>query len=1263
MSQDKTSNFSDPINYVPSSSDVAVYEKEQRRSELLSSLAKVTLAGGTVYSVGKYIHENEKAQAKVRQLFDLKAINTQYRIPDGDWNSMKINKNISLGEVTLNAARYIEDISPFKILRTFHTSSIMSPIVTGDNVNVHLKKDLISLDKDMYTTMLEKHGTGFDKSRIPNILENGLILDKGSLYESVQDGDKFTKGSKLVEHARLVNLKADIPGEGGSYFNRVYEKYRNVMGIKNNTGFYKTGFSDLEAVGIISGKTKGEMYGSWARAYGRLSLEPGYKIFDNPVEFLSEFVDKTGLKQNETWGAIKSHFNLNLFGGDYTKSTSEMMIKGGKSILGKSVLAAAGFYAFDRFSKNFAPDESAYSQGIIPGLATTAVNARINFAERWSDNFQEYKANQEYLAPGSTDLSTLIGFPLAGAMLGGTLAYGNRVANTLMASNPQEYADSLVKSNAKTMFESLGKMGIKLETTNVKKWAIGGAILGALPILPYLPGALVGRSSDELKQEYSGEKEVAVKANRWWSSGSYEFGGTKTKYYRPNWYASMMSNAEDISLYGDEKTKDELNPFLNPFDYLRNPYKLEELNKYDRPYPVWGMDVSYGSFFGKIFEKTVGAIIKPDIINPELKNYVDNSAPAGAGITGSGQALAIDNNKSEASPNAGLAIKNKVSTKDKELIDSGLMSAPEAASYDPTKEAISSIYKAGTEFAGLKGWVVSLAGDSLGLDIEDPGLQLARSGEQTNLARQIKDMNLGGMLGLTESQRRFVPTSAGSLYDRSNPIKNNMPSWLPDNPDEYFIDFSSGNPYTKVEKGEIRLPGKGYAALHKDLEGINPEDYPDIYKYKILSDVALGSDQYYDLKNKMERKYEAGNMSEQEANIFTQTRDQLYDRSIQKTFHEYKDEFELDNVGPLDKLRSKFWEFASHNAEQPLESLTFFRPAGKYIHQRSAIEDYQMSQLGGSDVAMWTNPFSHFIKPTFNKAVQEIDKTFVPGEVEEKRNINEYFEALDYMKWTRLYKQALSSGDKDLANQYKNKASSNLFGASASRLSNDLDVTRAYMSFSESDKPYFASFSNATEEEERQQIVEMLPGKEAEIISKIWARKDIISESQDSGQSTEAAINVRINQEEKELVSENAAAYNQYKKSPDRSAMSFAEYLSEQEATQIVAERTGVPTDDFVGWDPRIDINDIKLKTLMIGKEDVRDYGFWQSDEERLKRMIAINNEPQVVNNVAAIKEDLLEQKLKEELIKQRLYSQGITPKRITANSSDSDNVNLVLEN
>ncbi|MGA8668558.1 MAG: hypothetical protein WB679_01700 [Terracidiphilus sp.] len=52
------------------------------------------------------------------------------------------------------------------------------------------------------------------------------------------------------------------------------------------------------------------------------------------------------------------------------------------------------------------------------------------------------------------------------------------------------------------------------------------------------------------------------------------------------------------------------------------------------------------------------------------------------------------------------------------------------------------------------------------------------------------------------------------------------------------------DPFTKVPEGYARPPGAGYAALHPELEDVNPEEYPDIHKMAILADVAPYSREY-----------------------------------------------------------------------------------------------------------------------------------------------------------------------------------------------------------------------------------------------------------------------------------------------------------------------------------------------------------------------------------------------------------------------------------
>jgi len=94
--------------------------------------------------------------------------------------------------------------------------------------------------------------------------------------------------------------------------------------------------------------------------------------------------------------------------------------------------------------------------------------------------------------------------------------------------------------------------------------------------------------------------------------------------------------------------------------------------------------------------------------------------------------------------------------------------------------------------------------------------------------------------GYTEPLRRFIQREG--FEPQANEIPNTMPSWMPG--DDYYTDFHKGDPYIKVDQGFARLPGSGYAALHPELDGVDPEDYPDIHKMAILADVAPYSREY-----------------------------------------------------------------------------------------------------------------------------------------------------------------------------------------------------------------------------------------------------------------------------------------------------------------------------------------------------------------------------------------------------------------------------------
>lgn len=1201
--------------------------KEQRNSAILN----IGIGAGSIFAASKLL-STDTGQSVANRIFKLNTTNSYFKYNGYNYSDIKIKNKITLGDLALDFSKTLEEISPLKILRTFHVSSFISPyaIPKGNIGRLELSAEQMLLDETYIRSLISNSKSKAAQGEINSLFSDGATFSEGKLLNK--------QGNVILDNARLVKLApAPIEGVDGAhpFLNRVYEKFRNINGSRDDSGFFRAALAPKGGIGIIAAETESEMALKWARAYGRLAVEPGFKLFDRPLDILAEIVDKTGIEERYN---LPKNLRDKLYvgagaGGDYTQSVPKMFAKMGKSIAGLTIAGALIYNYGNEAVKTLASEDSPYDKGILPGLATSYVNTRVAIASVWSDRFQDYKEKQEELAPGSTNLMTLAGFPLAGALLGANIGYFRRVGEA--AANGVAAADiaAHTETESKLLNNMLDKASGKGPILNrVGKYAAIGALIGALPALPFLPGALIGESSEELRKTYSGEEDVAVRSTRFWGSGGVEWAGGKIKYFTKSWYAQLMNNAEDVGMYGDQETKDKLNPILHPFDYLRNPYRLEERNQDQSPYPVWGMEVSYGGVFGKLFQATIGSIIKPDVVNKRLNEYISNGS--------------LDSSD-------GVELKQQVTDDEASLIQEGLMLAPEAAKLNTTDELANTAYSALTDFAGLKGWVASLASDATHTGLGDPGLQLDRSGAMNNAARSILESNLGGMGPAGESLRRFIPTNSGSVLDRANPLRNQMPSWLPHDVGNYYIDFSTGDPYQKVEKGYFRLPGEGYASQHEELKGINPENYPFIQRFKILADVAMGSDEYYQYKDIMDARAANGQLTEYENSIYQDTLSKISERSVQKNFYE-----ESPNAEGIGGAVSSYWKGISSAAELPTESLTFLRPGAKLIHQRTAMEDYLSTQVEGNDVGMWTKPYEDFIKPALNKALMTND---IPEETQEKRSINEYFDKLQYIKYRNLYKASLENGDTAAAYDYKKKYQTTLTGALASGLDENMEVTRAYIGLPDQEKAYFAAFSGATSEADRSNIIAAESVPIAELYSKIWKRRDAITNNPDDAEGQSKAISDIVASEEKDLISSNKLLYAKYMSSKEKDISSFSEYVADAQATQYIQQTTGMPDENFAGWDPRIDINDIKLRTLSVGKEDVRSFGFWKDDDERLKRLTAVQDEDQVTTQIDAIKAGIREDKYRAAAIKADLYKRGISVDDIQFHRSKTDDINIAI--
>lgn len=144
---------------------------------------------------------------------------------------------------------------------------------------------------------------------------------------------------------------------------------------------------------------------------------------------------------------------------------------------------------------------------------------------------------------------------------------------------------------------------------------------------------------------------------------------------------------------------------------------------------------------------------------------------------------------------------------------------------------ISDTLFSGKQLSGIYGFI----GDTVfGSNRRKARLESANN--MTSFTRGFWDSNIGGLGGgIMEIARRFFPHQDRS-WTEINPIRNTMPEWMPER-------FKIGDPFTKVQKGEMRLPGQGYESIHK-LRSDEYGRYGALDRMRILGDIAPWSDEY-----------------------------------------------------------------------------------------------------------------------------------------------------------------------------------------------------------------------------------------------------------------------------------------------------------------------------------------------------------------------------------------------------------------------------------
>jgi len=673
-------------------------------------------------------------------------------------------------------------------------------------------------------------------------------------------------------------------------------------------------------------------------------------------------------------------------------------------------------------------------------------------------------------------------------------------------------------------------------------------------------------------------------------------------YFRPHWFPRMLMRAREKGIWGREEGT--ISP-LEKFWKKEFTYELEQRHYQDRPYPVSSSPFEDVPLIGPILANTLGRVIKPPVYMHEEDWRTEGGVIA-------------------PSPRYGQRIATEI----------GEQPGPPPVTPFGIKGTIGEQVYRMTEMAGLFGFTATSIKEALTgtPDLFDQEMQLESARRIAGYEREYWDLEIGGGLGATEAWRRFFPHRRRQipLY---NPIPNMAAEWLPGAGDK-SPDFRTGDPWAKVPEGELRLPGVGYEARYPELEGIEPSKYPLIHRWKILADVAPYSEKYGKHLSMVRAARKRRDWTDYEENLFQQTLEQIKAKKQRKEFREYQylsptggikrsseessslltqlNEIKkagVEEPGLFKKLFGGYWELLSHNAETALDQMTPVSPGAKLVHERTAIESYEREQLYGTQSAFWQHPYTHFVRPSAYLTAASLGFKGVPGHIQSRRELEEYFDVLKYVKYSRLANIARLAEDTKATKEFESKKDETLFGINP--------YTRNYSSIFRSlprrERDYFNAFAEAESGEERARILQMVPENEKALYIARWqlAFADDVRRAEKANLLTEDQLSEASEYVEQIYSEAKVEGYPSSKKEMGEfieTRLSDEKYGDWYRRTKILPN-IPLPGMDFVGWHPSVDLEDLKLKVVQSLGEDQHDYNLWPSQAQTLMNKPYINEE------------------------------------------------------
>lgn len=745
-----------------------------------------------------------------------------------------MRKYPELGKKAYNFFHKLEERSPGKIFRTFGLSELYSSYTTpsileitqgnlflGGNLPTEMGKhlqrmlgsriDLRSLVSETKPLRFVKSGDGTAYMRLEGTANVRARFFKGSLGP---EGWSIGRIAGSSQRLGAPLKKAPFDWNDPSSFVRQFQPKESVKDI----GLFAWGKKALRKIG--KSQHPSSLYGD---VVGEGFQIGALRFTDKPIRNLASTTERIGFQMGERAQTLMSDIRLGLWEGSYNRLlhvpfaggpnrglVNELLTKRALPIyLGVTALGFA-----DYLTHHVASDTAidAYQKARIFHASLTD---KIPGARKTTDKYAQIVPGAQY-GP--------LALPLVGLTAGALYHYSKVLSGSFLTEAHRATSARIwAKATDSTLINIFGK-----KLLNKKSPLAVGLVAGFAAMLPFIPGMLGSRkSAGELRDIYSGEEPVPVRSGRWWDLGTTPWEGNRIKAYRPHWSVLRRTHAEQISLYGSEKEYWAHNPVIHPLRWLKDPYWLERQHYEDRPYPISSPAFSNVPLVGPLLAATIGKLVKPPIrMHPEWDN------------------TDYDIGSTRLQPKGPQALPPATPK-------------PEFGLKDTVKREVLQF----SELIGLPGFIArTLYGNAYpnknaGKDVYLQGSRMINSTSRRYYEKELgagvgPNPDLNNSLGYTEPLRRFIQPEPNRI--EVNQIKNTMPSWLPG--ENYFLNFKVGDPFAKIPEGYARLPGQGYEAIHPEVAGLSPEEYPNITKLSILGDVAPYSTEYRSLESQVRRE-------------------------------------------------------------------------------------------------------------------------------------------------------------------------------------------------------------------------------------------------------------------------------------------------------------------------------------------------------------------------------------------------------------------------